>query len=143
MDKKISLVMMVVLAAFVLGTVFPTGTSPGISDAVTYHSLICACVNSADGSCNGDNAAGPCKHNTVTIFGKNGTRDYLNQDGSRQAFDVLVLSNSTPDIANSRNFTVELTGGLARSAGTVTNWATNGNWSIVKTWTAGATFMTQ
>ena len=136
----------VAIALLVLGMgigafAFQAAPSDSIGEGLTYHSLICACKNSADGSCNEANAVGPCKHNTVSIYGKNATRDYLSVDGARQAFDALALSNWTPDIANAVNLTVELAGGLARGGAGVINWSSNGNWSLIKTWTADGQFL--
>lgn len=131
--------MLAVVSAFALGAAFPSGTLPGMSDQVTYHSQICACKNT-DGVCYEAIAEGPCKHNTLTS-GKEAIELYLRTGGAKAAFDQLALSNCSVDYptAGDTNFTCELTGGLARGAATVYDMGT-GNWSLVKTWTAGATF---
>lgn len=140
-NKKLALPLILVAMGVVLSTAFSYSfaTTP-IGDTVKYEGLICACKNSG-GICNANVPDSYCKHNTITNIGKNATRLYLSVDGTHSAFDVLALSNTSGVTADSYNFTTELTGGLARGAATVTNNPSTGNWSIVKTFTADATFM--
>ena len=68
MNKKMPLVLMAVVVAFVAGTMFSfTPASTAAGDTITYKGLICACKNS--GECNlgveGVDLYGGTKHSTV------------------------------------------------------------------------------
>jgi len=138
MNKKIPLVLAAVVLAFAAGTMLSSPiTSTAAGDAVLFRGgVICACKNSE--VCYEGMPGASCEHNTIVSGGKNATRAYLAYGGTLAAFNYLALSNGSAPAAGDYNLSTELTvSGLTRTTATVTSNPSDGNWSLVKTWTAG------
>lgn len=132
------LVLLAICAAFVGGAAMSTPfANTGVGDGIVYHSKICACKNSD--ICNDEITI--CNHNTLTNGSEMIERYLFANDGGGN-FTYLALSNGSADYPSSgdHNFSVELTGGLARAEAAFYSWG-QGNWSLTYTWTADAEFL--
>ena len=140
MKKTMPIFLLAVVAAFVAGTMFSfTPANTGIGDTLSYKAKICACKNS--GECFEGLPGASCKFNVLTNAGKEAIEDYLVSYGNVAGanFTYLAVGNGTAPVAANTSLSDEITtGGLARAAATVTDWG-DGNWSLLKQWTASAT----
>lgn len=144
MKNTIKMTLATVLLAVSLVTVFALSTplaSVGVGDKLGFKGLICACKNT-NGVCYESMKEANCNHNVLTNVGKEAIQSYLSTTYSRQIFSYLAVGNGTAPLATDTTLNLELTGSMARANATIyDNAASNGNWSLVYTWTAGATFV--
>lgn len=142
MNKKTLLGLVAILAAFTAGTMFSSPiASTLVGDSVTYKGVICACKNT-NGICYEGMQGASCNHNIITNIGKNATKQYLALgSGGGGNFTYLAVGNGTAPAAADTTLNLEATGTLARAAATYYNNPGNGNWSLVKSWTVTASFM--
>ncbi|MCX6819326.1 MAG: hypothetical protein NT129_05020 [Candidatus Aenigmarchaeota archaeon] len=140
MNKKTLLGLVAILAAFTAGTMFSSPiASTLVGDSVTYKGVICACKNT-NGICYEGMQGAYCNHNVVTNAGKNAIKQYLGVAAGGN-FTFLAVGNGTAPAAGDTTLNLEAAGSLARAAGTYYSNAGNGNWSLVKSWTVSASFM--
>ena len=147
--QNLSIAMLLALTmavSFGIGTLISPASTTPIGDNLGFKGgTYCVCKNSATGECYEGMAGAECHHNTLTNAGKNATRAYLttNWAGGKGNFTVLALSNVTPNFVDVLNFTQEMAGGLARGKASLLTYDANGNgnWSLVKTWTADGQFL--
>ena len=133
MNKKIlialALIVVIVGITIVLGS-FVNSETDQLSTGLSYHSSVCVYKN---------NELVQCSPNALTNAGKNALRSYAAHGGTLAAFDYIALANNTPE-GNHAVTDTDLDNrttccGLTIAQGTVTDLATDGNWTISKVFT--------
>lgn len=138
---KMPLLMLAVVITLASGMLFSYPTaSTSLGEGFPFKGgVYCVCKNSPDGVCNEQTKGAECIHNVIAGGGKNATRAYLSLGGTVAPFSYFALSNISAIQAGDYNMTQETTAtGLTRAIATVITNTGTGNWSLVKTWTAGA-----
>lgn len=106
-------------------------TNNEFGQPLEYHTNVCVYKNGELIDCN---------HNTITNVGKDFIKTSLtNTTGvTNNTINILALGNSSPTVAATTTLNSQYnTCGLANGTGTYnSNSASNGNWSMTRTWTS-------
>ena len=128
MEKIYVLGLVLLVVAFLAGTVVPGVQMAGQAQGILYHSEVCVYKN---------NELVDCGSNVLYNTGKNLTRMYLGDSGGTgDEIDRIALCNATtsacgtPVAAKSEAYTAIAACGLSEQSGAFANKTTDGNWTI-------------